>query len=470
MNDANDIEELYNNFVNQHNSEYIFFEESQLIEIFDYATDLSEDGVRMKVINYSSRVYPDSIPLAERKALLFYDLNDFEEVNRIIGDLPPQSFIGAILRLRLRTPDMEGIIFKLDEILESVSTLEDEWLNQLIDFAEEYDLYYWLLANQELIVSKIHYPQTFYYEMAVMAIDKEDIDRALEFTEELITLEPFNGEFWELQSSIYINHLNDIKKGENAIDYALAINPKSLKALIQKSQILAERKATLEEITNYLDQAIKLDPDLCEAVIAKALYNSYYDKNEYALEILKEFYNSHPSNMSVVEQIIKLSDDTLSLDFFIKSFDDQQWYAEEEWSKISMDNFINGDNRTAAYILKLYDRYRGLTYKEEYFSIFYEAHCYQQIIELYERHYNIYDRLVTVVDLIYVYSRIKTNSILGLTETVKTLIENLMDSNTLHISLSGKLERKNLFHYLKIVHEMLLEDNIKGIIDMDPFV
>jgi len=42
-----------------------FFDEDDLVAIYDYAGDYDDDYVRLEVLFYSARYYPDSMPLSE---------------------------------------------------------------------------------------------------------------------------------------------------------------------------------------------------------------------------------------------------------------------------------------------------------------------------------------------------------------------------------------------------------------------
>lgn len=73
--DENPREELYQRFresLRRPVSER-FFDEDELVEVYDYAGDLNDDYVQMEVLFCGARLYPESQALSERRALLYLD-------------------------------------------------------------------------------------------------------------------------------------------------------------------------------------------------------------------------------------------------------------------------------------------------------------------------------------------------------------------------------------------------------------
>ena len=50
-----------------------FFDEDELVEIFDYSGDLNDDYVRLEVLMCGFRLYPESDALAARRAVFYND-------------------------------------------------------------------------------------------------------------------------------------------------------------------------------------------------------------------------------------------------------------------------------------------------------------------------------------------------------------------------------------------------------------
>ena len=463
-------EKLYDKFVASGGNPSIFFDEIDLVDIFDFATDCSDDGTRIKVIILAERMYPESVELNERRALLFYDLNDFGEVSRIIKKLPSNSFRGKLVWFKLQILDKETIKRELERLIESFDEFEDEWIIQLIDYAEEKGLYDWLIDNKKLITSKTSYPQTYLYEMVNLAMERLDSVNALKLAEELTELEPFNNEFWEILSDIHTNMFDDPVEGEKAIDYALAINPDSLKSLLQKSRILGELDKPIDEILPYLNRAIEIDPDLSEPVIAKALYTASLGNLDSGISILNRFYKKHPENLNVIEYLVKITDGNIGTDVFSEAFGKDNAPEEGEIINMAITCYFDKSFNVAATLLKAYDRYVGLSYKLEPFEIFYRNGDYNEIISLYERLNGDHNALVTAIDLIYVLSRLRSGRLEGLREKVNEYKRFLELPPSIYIALDDQLEGKTIYKYLESISKLLETDRPIDVDLIDPFM
>lgn len=81
MDEPNDRRDLYEEFesevVRRGNTE-AFFDENDLVEIFDYASDYDNYIVKMEVLLYGAIHYPKSEALATRRAWLYYSFGDVE--------------------------------------------------------------------------------------------------------------------------------------------------------------------------------------------------------------------------------------------------------------------------------------------------------------------------------------------------------------------------------------------------------
>lgn len=63
---ADSREEIYRRFVDYASGENTadsFFEENDLIDVFDFASDTNDDFARLEVLQYAARMYPDCTPI-----------------------------------------------------------------------------------------------------------------------------------------------------------------------------------------------------------------------------------------------------------------------------------------------------------------------------------------------------------------------------------------------------------------------
>ncbi|MCH5319742.1 MAG: hypothetical protein J1E38_08565 [Paramuribaculum sp.] len=462
-------EESYKRFKASVDSDSSFFDESELVEIFDYASDLSEDGTRMKVVIYASQTYPSSVPLLERRALLYYDLNDLREVENILKMLPSDSFIGKILNFRLEETNEDTFKANLSLILRDVNELEDEWVIQLINLAADKGNYDWLLENKESILRKTQYSPTFLYEMVDVALENRDYENALRFTEQLTEEEPFNNEFWEMLSEIYSEALNNLEEAERAVDYALAINPDSIRALIQKARILVEKGSSFEELMKYLDRAMAINPEISEPVIVKAFYYSSYLDEKKAASLLQDYMKVNSHNVIVLENWLKLTRgkiDPQILETFFKNYENLE---EDKITEIAMNNYLSGNFVGAATIVKGLENTHGLTLKKEYFEIYYRNDNFSDVIRLYESYKENELRIVTEIDLLYILSRLHLKQMDGLLEEVTRIKEDIADRLNVSTTLEVRLSQISLLHYITVIEDSLLKGQMPDLSKIEPF-
>lgn len=158
MDEPNDRRDLYEEFesevVRRGNTE-AFFDENDLVEIFDYASDYDNYIVKMEVLLYGAIHYPKSEALATRRAWLYYSFGDVEatsELNRRVGT---GGVLNRLLDLRASNANLElgdeEVISALEKILDDTDDFDDEGIIQFTDYAMELRLESWLMNNKDLI-------------------------------------------------------------------------------------------------------------------------------------------------------------------------------------------------------------------------------------------------------------------------------------------------------------------------------
>ena len=180
----------------------MFFDEDDLIELYDYANDRRDRFTALEVLFCGERLYPSSTALAERRALFYLNLDD-EAAAEAVELLPDDSMIKRLTALRVSHADTETARKELDTLLSTRSAFSDEEIIQLSDTAEELGLYDWLLANRSKIAAHTDYPPTFLYELCQIA-QSQDPEEALRILEDLTMMEPFSIDFWLLTGQIQL--------------------------------------------------------------------------------------------------------------------------------------------------------------------------------------------------------------------------------------------------------------------------
>lgn len=288
-----------------------YFEENDLVDIFDYATDINDDFVKLEVIQYAAAFYPTSIPLIERKAFMYLDLGLTEAAGDMARLLPADSVMRKLIELRTGDFSQEERLEKLDEIVESTPEFEDEWLIRLSETAQELMLTEWLFVNKDKLCAKTSYPQTLIYDLVNIDHEQFNYPRAQVLAEELTTLEPFSSDFWEILAREYAAN-DEHDKALNAVEYALAINPDSPFALRMKAEALQGLNRPTFEAIKPLDRILEQNPDDLEACLMKAWILNQNGRKLEALNTLENYRCQHPDDESTVLEMVKMSNGTVN--------------------------------------------------------------------------------------------------------------------------------------------------------------
>lgn len=298
---------LYDRFVlDLDSSNGQFYDEDDLVEIYDYAGDIGDRRVALEVLIVGARLYPSSVPLAERKAI-FYMTYDEEGARKAIDALPSDNVIGRLLKLRLDPIDKAEATTVLDSIISTAVSLTDEEILQLTDTVADLNLDKWLSDNKSRIAALTDYPQTLYYEMMQMSLEASAPDDALATLEELTMMEPFSIDFWLAEAQVYAVQKRDPAKALAALDYALAIDPENAGALMLKAQCYNDLHYPHEQIMPLLEQVIATYPDLDAPYLAQALLLSENNRDQ-AIECLDRFMRYHSGSQQGLEVLISTAD------------------------------------------------------------------------------------------------------------------------------------------------------------------
>lgn len=324
-----EMKRLYDRFREEAGHPDAYFDEDDLIEIFDYASDMADDATRLEVLMAGARLYPSSEPLMQRKACLVLDTSGDEAARRALAPVA-DSVIGRLLALRIDKPPHEEARNRLEGIIAVATDFEDEWIIQLVQTASEIGEFAWLVESKDRIMRLTDYPQTFLYEMVEAARLNFDYEVAAACAEQLTDLEPFNGEFWESLADIQITN-SKFSEGLNAADYALAINPGSVKALMLKAQALYELNRPTDDVVRWLDDAIAVDPDDPAPSHYKALVLYAAGFNSMAVDTLEAFRHRHPDDFPTLEYLNTITDGAIGSDALMEVMEEED-AGDDDWN------------------------------------------------------------------------------------------------------------------------------------------
>ena len=203
--ESNPREELYRNFLKslKEPATERFFDEDELVEIFDYAGDIADDYARAEVLFCGARLYPESIPLKERRALLYFDLEDAEKDLKdgsaaafVADNADHTSMLFDIVRLEANRP--ADAAAALDFLMDQYPSFSDEETIRFVDLAFDLDQYDWVKKRMPELRKKANFLPALLYEVLQEADDSGDDETVAALAEELIEAEPFAIAYWAI--------------------------------------------------------------------------------------------------------------------------------------------------------------------------------------------------------------------------------------------------------------------------------
>ncbi len=376
--------ELYERFkadISQPASQ-IYYDEDELVEIYDYAGDLDDDYVKMEVLLCGARLYPQSDPLRVRRAYFYYSMHNDSAAEAMAETAHEDSPLWDIIRLRLADKPDEEIAAGFDALLEGESEFDDETVIQLVDAASALNQYNWLKRNIDKIKEHCSYLQTLLYETAMVAEINFDYSTAVAMLEELTMIEPFNVSYWVLLAQEHI-YKGEYEASLNAVDYALAIEGDNKQALILKAQVIYQLNGNGKEIKPMVEGLLKKDPS--NSLALQTLSAILVEEGNLAMasKLLRAFSAKHPEDRMIVDCLLAIDvrDADKILDRYFLNDKERDESAWIEWAR---DTAALKKPKAAAQILECYHRNASLTKGWDLlFESLYRAGRYNELRELF---------------------------------------------------------------------------------------
>lgn len=474
----NSRRELYERFLAdlRKDRRVMFYDLDDLVELYDYANDVQDKYVAMEVLFCGERLYPESIDLAERRALFYFGYDE-DAAMHAVEALPPSSMIGALLSLRLKRAIPEIAVPALERLLSEKSEFTDEEIIQLADTAEELGLYSWLVENKDKICAHTDYPQTFLYELTQIAMEQEP-ETALKLLEELTMLEPFAADFWLTMAQIYV-FLSNPEKALQALDYALAIEPENIRGLMLKAQCFNDMQYPLDQVEPVLRQVMAISPGVTAAPLALALLYANDGRVQEARSILLDLFTSVGPEPQLLDVVLTVTDGDIEPSF-IEAFlsADMRDYADN-YLEMAKRHAADGRHSAAAALALAVDKAYGLVSARDFLiEELYHARRYSDVIERVESAVpDPLDLSGTSSDFseqmqlyIYVLSHLRLGRN---TPDMLAMVGNLIRRSRLDVNQESAgilMKRRSLIKLLIKLHTRLSGDTSFGIDEVDPFV
>lgn len=289
-----------------------YFDEDELVELYDYAGDLNDDYIQMEVLFCGARLYPDSAALSERRALLYLDttIDDTDTPSPAaalyLADNPEvASPLFDIIRLETNHPD--DVRGALDFLLSQYDTFGDEEVVRLIELASELGEFQWVKDNLAILRTKVSYLPGLLYEVMCEADERMDDEVVIMLAEELIEVEPFQPGYWItlFRAQARAGRQDDAR---NTFDSARALatdNPEALMMLAEGVYMSAPY--LYDEALEILDGLIAEYPDEFRYTDCRCALYLRAGKADRAVTSLKDFIDAHPTHEAAMRQLVGLN-------------------------------------------------------------------------------------------------------------------------------------------------------------------
>lgn len=302
-----DIAKLYRDVVSRlETGRSLDFDSEDLIDIYDYATDISDGWVSGEIMNSLLQSYPDFEPMLERKAMRLLLAEESTGAAAIASRLSEESFIRHLVFSWL-TWDEEHWQKSYSALLSicKPKMLYDYETTALVNLALTVDDIRHLATLTDKIKPYCAYPDTFIATVAETLRDEGYIEESLPLFVELTELDPFSVEYWIFLGDLYINRLNNTREGETALDYALALEPDNSDALKLYGDFLIKTDAPVEKI-HYLGDKLINAGAFPEGPALKASAYMKEGRLDEASEIMLDIANASKNALSTYLMLLQV--------------------------------------------------------------------------------------------------------------------------------------------------------------------
>lgn len=337
-----------------------FFDEDELLEIFDYAGDVNDDYLRLEALLCAAHFYPDSDDFRERKAVYYSQCGDDLRDNCLDDNKDANGMIWDLLRLRRRYDcSVDKTLEDIEDIIDRYDDFTDEETIQLIDIVSALGAISWIKKNMAKLRKKAGYLNILLFEVAIAADLNGEAHFSTCMLEELTEIEPYNAYYWMMLAKEYAE-IDSQEDAQSAIDYSLAINPHDPQAIIIKARLLYSIDQNDPEIVSLLENAVKSDEDNADAAKFLAVVYNGIGRREDAAETLHNYLSNHPTEVLniVPDLVMYLPEDTDELlDTFYRYSDDNSKLLWLTWSQQLM---ANGLTELSNKVIEAYHRNSGV--------------------------------------------------------------------------------------------------------------
>lgn len=448
-----------------------FFDESDLVEIFDYAGDQGDDATRAEVIAMASRLYPDSDSLKVRKALYYYGLGSYDMAEAMANAPHVQNPLWDILAVKLAEPSGDEGVERLKAILDRYPRLDDEAIIQFVNLANTIDQLPWVIEHIDELRTKTDYAPTLLYEIAVLASMHNDNDTVIRLVDELTSLEPFYPPYWIMLARAY-GDKSEYDNALNAVDYALAIENDNAEALAVKVQLLLLCDKDVSEILPQFRKITAANSNNTIMIRTLALAEQIANDDYAALNVLNHYLPQNLESEELMMAYLEATDEPRA-DIIEQFYHANADNTEDDWMTMIQPLWYGGHYKSVSRLLDVLNEHAILVHGYEYYIItLYMAERYNDLVDTLTT--NQADRIAhsptssSTIALTYALSLLRLRRKKKAKEFIGQWIQ--YARNVIYPSPSARLQATGVKYYMFLLMDSLDTLTKKELNRFDPFV
>lgn len=330
-----------------------------LIDIYDYANDCNDEYVQLMAIIYAMNHYPDDEYMLQRRAyFLTQNLGMADAAPGLMQGHVHESALWDMLSLLNRRPDASEAAAEMDRIVRHFSDFDDETLIEMVNTCCELDIFPWLCDNRALVQKRSQYPDTLLYEMAQEASDRGDHHLSAMLLDELTAMEPFNVGYWQMLSQEWVL-CDDFENALSAIDYALALDGKSMPLRLARAQILFDMRRDRPDCIATVEKLVERKPDYQEGVNSLTAMYAIEGQRDKARDTLAAYLKRNATDRTALSQGFMLADSAFNLENLARYYNAVRMDDDEDVRTWAETERKNGDVVASADILWAYGQHSG---------------------------------------------------------------------------------------------------------------
>ena len=308
-----------------------------LVDVYDYAYDLSDEYVTGEVMACVLARSPRCMAMLERKAIKLLQLSESEGAKAIAKRMPEHSFIRKLVLAQLEW-DAENWRDSYKRLFKGQKprSINDFGAMCMIDLALGVDDPMHLVMQLQEINDFLEYPVDYMVDLSLTLYERGLFEGALAVLQELTIVEPFDIDHWLKLAEIYDKKLDNPEEAQNALDYALAIDPKSAQAKIMFGELSLRTQGDAENVLGIAESLIGYRQFKSEALYLKAGALIELERNSEAMKVLEEYLEGCPNPFDIFILLFSIMDGELN-EYRQKKFVEYRKAADaaeiEEWLK-----------------------------------------------------------------------------------------------------------------------------------------